>query len=152
MFKLRPVFEKDKNWLFALRNDKSAYKYFLNPKSVSLKEHSIWFSNVLFQKSEFVYIVLNMNNKKIAMVKFSIKGTIAKIGINIEKNSRAKHLGTKIIKRTSQLFFKKYKKIKKIIALIKNDNFPSVIAFSRAGYKISGIKGKIITLELLRHE
>lgn len=115
-------------WLW--RNDPISIFYSKNKKKITLEAHNKWFHKSLKDKkikSYIGYLVENNKKKKIGVVRFDIKNKYALVSINLNPIMRGKGLSYDLLAAGVKKILK-FKKIK-LIAQIKNNNFPSIKCF-----------------------
>lgn len=128
-------------WLW--RNHPEARKNFFNPNPIPWKEHREWFYSKIKDEDAKIYIAVLKKNK-IGVIRFEIKGDLAKVSVNLNPDFFGKGLGYKVIRFGTEKFLKEIKARKQIIAEIKRDNVASQKVFAKAGYRMAERKADIL--------
>ena len=84
---IREVNRKDVQLLFDWSNDKLVRTQSYNSDAIEFKKHTKWF-NQNYNSSNSLFLILEINNIPFGIVRFTINGKNAVIGISISKNYR----------------------------------------------------------------
>lgn len=126
---------KDISDVFVLSNQLSTRKYSINPKKILWEEHLNWFHEVLKNDKSVLYIVYSDNQQFLGQIRYDIVNKSAEVSISIVNELKGKGCSLEILKR-SQAMITKEKDVKEIIAIINNENIPSIKLFKKAGYQL----------------
>lgn len=131
---IRLVKERDCDDVWKWRNHPEVRKWCVDTKEIRLEDHKKWFYEKINDKKTEFYIAEEGNNK-IGQVRFDILKNVAEININLNPEYFGMKLGHRVLLETTNIFFKRHIKIKKVLAKIIPENLASIKAFSKAGYK-----------------
>ena len=113
-------------------NEKITLKNSIIGKKISLKEHTIWFRKYLKAKDNIMKIIY-LNKNPIGLIRLDKNYGSFYISYLIDKNFRGKGRAYnalyKFIKKIQNM-----KKIKKIFALVKKNNIPSIKIFNKLNF------------------
>lgn len=118
------------------RNDPISVKMSFTRRKISWEEHGKWFSKILSDKNCILLLGQIRELTNVGMCRFDIdfKNKLARISINLNPNFRNKNLSTEILKKSINLFFKKYNY--SILATIKNNNIASIACFKKCNFNL----------------
>jgi len=135
---------KEKHLLITFRwaNEKKLIKNSLKRKKISFKDHQIWFIKILNSKNKIMKIIY-LNKIPIGLIRLDKKYDNYYLSYLIEKKFRGRGYAflalSKFIKN-----IKKFAKIKKISALVKKNNIPSVKIFNKLNFVLIYKKKNIL--------
>lgn len=119
------------NLLLKWRNLKSVLKNSNEQKKVRMNDHKKWFRKQLDSKN--IIKLVYFQKVPIGVVRLELKKCFFLISYLIIPKFRGKGYGAKALKLIMQ---KKYlKNIKKLVAIVKKDNTPSIRIFSKLNFK-----------------
>ena len=133
----------NKKLLFKWANLKTVIKNSLSKKKIKKKDHDIWFKKKLKSKTDIIKII-NLGDLPIGIIRLEKKDKNYFISYLIAPKYRKKGNAYKGLK-FFLVFLKKRKKPKKVFALVKEDNSPSIKIFKKLKFKIIKNQSKIIT-------
>lgn len=126
--KLRQCEFKDMKVIYDIVNDLDVRKKSFTMSLIPYKEHVKWYKNSLNDNNKFMY-VLEENKMIVGQIRMDKHNDEATISYSIEKNSRNKGYGSKLLNLI------KYEAIKNNISIIegfvKKDNIASIKAFRK---------------------
>lgn len=126
--KLRKCEFKDMKVIYDIVNDLDVRKNSFTMNRIPYKEHVKWYKNSLNDNNKFMY-VLEENKMIVGQIRMDKNNDEATISYSIEKNSRNKGYGSKLLNLI------KYEAIKNNISIIegfvKKDNIASIKAFRK---------------------
>jgi len=131
---LRKATDEDAELLFNWRNDDEVREASFHQEILKWPEHLEWFKKVLNNSACCLYIINNQEGTPIGQIRFDKNGDGATINISLGKDFRGKGYGAESIKTASRFFLDNHKDIKKIMALVKDENESSVKVFNRSGF------------------
>tara|TARA_B100000989_G_C19395036_1_gene407418 strand:+ start:161 stop:619 length:459 start_codon:yes stop_codon:yes gene_type:complete len=130
-----------KKILYKWYNLKSVLKNSTKGKKFSFKDHSAWFSKQLL--SENIIKVIYMDNIPIGVIRLEKQNFTFLLSYMISPKFRRKGFALNAIHKFLKNF--KSKKVKKIVAIVKKDNIPSIKIFTKLKFnKINYRKNKNI--------
>lgn len=112
-------------------NLKSVLKNSLKDKKVNIIEHNKWFSKQLLSKN--IIKVIYIGKKPVGVIRLEKKNSFHLISYMIAPKYRKKGIAYKAIKQLISNL--KKKKIKKIVAIVKKNNIPSLKIFDKLEFK-----------------
>ena len=124
----------DINDIFEWRNHPDIRKNFFDSEVITWNDHERWFNKKLKDQDTTIYIAYYIENK-IGTIRFEANETVIKTSIMLNPLFLGKGLGSKVIKLGVERFIMEKKPDMQIIAEIKKDNFTSIKAFTKAGFK-----------------
>ena len=124
----------DINDIFEWRNHPDIRKNFFNQELLSWDEHEKWFMAKLKDPDAVVYMAY-YKKEKIGTIRFEANESVIKTSVMLNPLFLGKGLGSKVIKLGVERFIMEKKPDMQIIAEIKKDNFTSIKAFTKAGFK-----------------
>jgi len=129
---LRKANMSDAEFLFELRNDPEAFKYYRNPKKIEWEGHVEWLKNVIEGKTNKELYVIEAEGERAGQIRFDHGNEGAEIGISLSKYFRGKGLGSLSLEKG--IGFMKGK-VKYLTAEIHKDNLASMKLFERFGFQ-----------------
>ncbi|MDP2950881.1 MAG: GNAT family N-acetyltransferase [bacterium] len=126
---LRKAHREDAKFLFALRNDVEAFKYYKTPRAVTWDEHIKWFQEAINSQ----YVIM-LGKERAGQLRLRGEGDDGKaiVSVSLSKEQRGKGLGTlglqEGIRLAKQLGFKE------LVAEIHQDNLASLKLFQKLGF------------------
>ena len=136
----------DSNDIFEWRNDPIARQKSFNSDVVTLSTHNKWFENSLHNKNRYL-LIAEEEGRKISVVRFDIEEekSTAKISINLNPLERGKRLSSTVISKSISYFnIINNKRIKTIIAEIKENEIVNKRSFMKCGFKLKLVKENIV--------
>ncbi len=125
---------KDCEDIYSWRIDDVSREASLNNSKFSLDVHRSWFSNALNDKNRYLYIYEDKTGNKVGMVRFDIKSEAsAEVSINVAPEMRGKGFGVEMLSDSVSGFIRE-KRVKIVIARIKEKNSVSMKTFKKAGF------------------
>jgi UDP-2,4-diacetamido-2,4,6-trideoxy-beta-L-altropyranose hydrolase len=124
----------DINDIFEWRNHPDIRRNFFNQELLSWEEHEKWFTTKLKDSNATVYMAY-YKEIKVGTIRFESKDRVIKTSVMLNPLFLGKGLGSKVIKLGVERFIMEKKPDMQIIAEIKKDNFTSIKAFTKAGFK-----------------
>ena len=120
--------------LFKWSNLKSVIKNSLKKKNIKYNEHKKWFSKQI--KSKNIIKIIYYKKMAIGVIRLEKKNYNYFISYLIIPSHRKKGFAYQALKHI--LFNKKIKNIKKLVAIVKKDNIPSIKIFSKLKFRQIG--------------
>lgn len=131
---LRRATMDDAPRLLAWRNAPSARRwFFMNSTVVRRPEHLAWFKRKLQDPGCRIYIA-ESGGRPIGQLRLEKRRGVAEVSISIDRSSRGRGLGTRILKRAGTMARRELGAAQ-VIAFVRQDNVASAIAFLKAGYR-----------------
>nr|WP_278320217.1 GNAT family N-acetyltransferase [Clostridium uliginosum] len=131
--------------IYEWRNDKEVRKNSFDTAKISYEEHVEWYAKKLNDSNCKIYLLAN-SNKNIGVVRLELKDGENTINYNIEKNSRGKGYGYKILLELEKELIKNQKTMK-LTAYVKSENIFSLKIFNKLNYEIIKREENIIKLQ-----
>ena len=134
MLKLKSASIIDSLDILRWRNDLSSRKFSINNNLINIDDHKKWYKKHLDSDNNYLLICHN-NLGKIGFVKYEkYKNNKLYVSLNLNPKFRNKGFGSKILIKSQNL--KRIKETKLLLyARIRLNNFASIKAFKKAGYK-----------------
>ena len=127
----------EKLWHWA--NEPDARSESFSPHPIPWDEHIAWFKSKLSSRTSLIYIGSDLENVPIGTIRFDLfdlEDKEAIVSVNIDRRFRGQGYGTSLICLSIKHVAKAFE-LKKIIALIKSNNYASIKAFEKAGFLIT---------------
>lgn len=128
-FSIRLAKNEDMEDVFNLSNDETVRVNSINPELIIWENHITWFKNKINDKNSIFYIINDPENNFMGYVRLD-KDEDWVLTIHLMSEYRGKGFGKKILKTICTL-----NNDKCIIALVKENNLPSVKSFEKANFK-----------------
>lgn len=127
---LRPAKKPDLHKLHKWRNDPWIISLSSSKRTVPLEEHRQWFTKALASSDHLLYII----NEDCGLVRAErTSRNSGVISIYLLKLYSGQGLGVEALVKACQALFKEWG-ISKIYAYIRFNNYPSISAFTKAGF------------------
>jgi RimJ/RimL family protein N-acetyltransferase len=121
------------NWA----NDREVRQNSFNPAGIELEAHTKWFLNKLESSATLMFIA-SSSGIDVGQIRFDEVGpNQVEIGFSIDKDSRGKGFGSKLIKAGMQRLLAMNPGIQRVVAKVKSENVASKKAFLSAGFKLA---------------
>lgn len=128
-FVLRPACLKDIKHVFDLSNDAVVRKHSIQTAAIIWEEHCTWFHSQITSSSCIFYIAETLKGEFIGQVRFNYREGEWLISISIVSQFRGMGISATLLNRACKMSC-----IKKIMALVKKENQPSLKSFAKAGF------------------
>lgn len=132
---IRKAVAKDVDTYFKWANDKGVRENSFNSEPIAYSSHCKWFNTALQRKDTLLYIFTSGDNIPIASIRFKKENDKAALSYLIDENFRGIGFGKRVIEEGTQIFFEENKEITKVIALVKNNNIPSIKGFQACEFE-----------------
>jgi len=139
VLKLRAVMQKDCQLLWEWVNDPVVRAASFSTEPIPWENHVRWFRTKLSDPNCHYYILLSQEGVPVGQVRFDTSADKAEISISIAFDFRGSGFGAEGIRIASKHLFQETA-IARIYAHIKPSNNTSTYAFTKAGYRLDGIK------------
>jgi RimJ/RimL family protein N-acetyltransferase len=107
--------------------------------AIPFEEHERWFARKMADARFRAFVAVDPEGKDVGYVRFDLDGEEAEISVAIDKRERGKGYGLAAIRTGSERMLVEGP-ASRIIAFVRCDNFASLAAFERAGYRAGGKK------------
>ncbi|MFZ5994610.1 MAG: UDP-2,4-diacetamido-2,4,6-trideoxy-beta-L-altropyranose hydrolase [Thermodesulfobacteriota bacterium] len=135
---LRPASVDDCRLLWKWANDPETREVSFSPESIKWEDHVKWLESKLGDPDCVFLVASNGAGTSIGQVRFDVDGGEAIISVSVDKGFRKRGYGNRIIRLACGKVFETAR-IGSIHAYVKEGNYGSAKAFSKAGFKRSGI-------------
>lgn len=134
MFEIREANLDDSKDILNWRNNEDTRKMSKNSNVIDIQTHDKWFTSVLNQKDNFMYIAEN-NIGKIGMCRIqNTQDNNYEVSINLNPRFRGCHYSERVLKHTLDKTKLKLQPNCILIAYIRNINVASKIIFEKCGF------------------
>ncbi len=135
-FSLRKVTEKDMQLLFDWANDETVRENSFNQGKIELEEHKNWFQAKIGNLKNLMLIAC-LNETEVGQIRFNTIDDLSfEIDFSVEKKSRGKGIGGRMIRMGVQELFASKPLAKRVIGKVKKNNFSSGKSFLNAGFRL----------------
>ena len=128
----------DAKSLFKWRNHLSIRKVSKNSRPILWEDHKKWFDAVLADENRHLLIGF-IDKIQFGVVRFDIKNDMAEVSIYLVPKSESKGQGKNLLLASESWLRKNHPEIKKINAIVLNENEASKKLFSSSNYSVSMI-------------
>lgn len=133
---LRKTNFSDIEFLWYLRNQPNVYKFSKDRRPVKWKEHVSWIIPILLGKTSKDLFLIQQGSLPVGQIRFTYgDNKTAKISIAILKKFRGKGMGKEALKKAISLL-KRKRKVKILIADLRENNLPSKKLFEKLNFKL----------------
>ena len=134
---LRGIDETDTDSIVQWRSDPEVYKYFKNAHKITETEHNYWYQNIYKSNDKrFDWMCIEKKSEeKVGVFGLFLDGCIAEINYILSPKSQHKGYAAESVQALINYASKKWN-VKKIVAEIHKDNFPSITFIKRLGFKL----------------
>lgn len=127
--------EEDGKLTFKWVNNENIRRYSLNQKPVSWERHSEWFKKKIKDGKNCIYLLAFKEDEAIGSVRYDVnEEDIALVNYLVDPTHHGKGLGNELIKLSMHWLIDKSPNIKKIKALVLNQNIASCKIFNKNGF------------------
>lgn len=146
----RAVSLEDQQLLWQWANDPIVRRFSFAKEPVPLSEHVPWFSRVLSNPNEKIFIFENLNGTPVGQVRFRIQGCEAVVSITVASEFRGQGYGGNMLQAALNELFRQ-QDVHVVHAYVLPENTASRKLFLRAGFRISGevVFGNTTALDLV---
>ena len=134
MISVRRVAEIVSEVIFKWRNDDLTRKMFSTSELVEWDGHSKWLETTLANPNLCLLMCETEQGTPIAVVRFDVEDSRAKLSINLSPVQRGKGFAPKCLLLAIEYFGKHYPFVLELVAEIKTINLPSRKSFERVGF------------------
>ncbi len=132
--RFRPARPDDARFVWDVNNDPTVRAQSISTDPIPWESHQAWFSDALERSTRYLWIV-EVASEPAGVVRFDVDGDAATISVALQAAYRGRGLGTKLIDRACHALADTGL-AGRIIALVRPDNAPSMLAFERAGFAL----------------
>jgi len=145
---LRPAEQSDHTLAFRWRNAPSVRAQSFDPATLDLAHHAHWWGNSL-GRSNRILLMAHCQNRTVGVLRFDQSSECVTVSIYIDPELNGLGLGRRMLIAGEAWLRKNRPGVKSAIALIREDNQPSIRAFTAAGYYLDA--GRNSWIRHLRH-
>jgi pseudaminic acid synthase len=139
---LREIREEDAQEIAALRNHPDVFRYFTNPKTLTLEEHLHWFHDIYpYDPDRYDWVATDANGKRIGLFNLRVsKDGCAEIGYLIAQEYYGKGFASEAV-QAMIAYAKKARGCKTAIAEIHEENQKSLHFIQKLGFQLEKAEG-----------
>jgi perosamine synthetase len=131
---LREISVDDAELIFGWRNDPEIVSLGTTNKTVDWEVHTKWITNSINNSERRIYLI-HLDDVAAGQIRFDRQeNNSAVISVYLTHEFRGKGFGNKAISQGSDLIFKDWSNLIRVIAHIKSDNIGSIQSFEKAGF------------------
>lgn len=123
--------------VFDLSNDLLVRENSVNTEMIDWESHVKWFGEKITDRNCYFRLAFDGEGRFVGQCRVEAVNQEGVISISIAHDFRGKGFSSNIISRVSRDFFRTYRGVKRIKAVIKPSNQRSTKAFEKAGYRYS---------------
>ena len=132
--RIRKVLEEDSVNLFEWRNHSTIRKVSKNTDAILWEDHQKWFRNV-FSDPQRILLIGENDGSPIGVVRFDVRNEEAEISIYLVPGLEGGGMGRELLKKAELWLAESKPAVNKVVAHVRENNFPSKRLFERAGYQ-----------------
>lgn len=132
---VRRAGSQDLELYLAWANDPLVRKNSFENHPIHRRDHQDWFSEKIKSRDSFLYVIEN-NGTPIGQVRFEIEGDDAWIAYTLDRYFRGQGLGRRLLKSAIDVFRIERKGALRLMAKVKNMNYPSIQVFKKLGFAV----------------
>lgn len=148
--RLREATMDDMDLVFEWANDPEGRKNSFHTEPIPYDTHCNWYKNKMDSKDSNIYIYCE-ENRPAGQIRVDMEGQKAVISYFIEKNSRNRGHGKRIIQLLKEKVIHEYPQITELVAEVKKENYPSQKIFEDLGFT-KHMERELISYSLLLRE
>jgi len=137
--RLRRVREQDCRLLWEWANDPEVRESSFSPAPITWEEHVRWFTARLNDPHCFHFIGVDENDLPLGQVRFDLQGDEAEIDVSVDRQRRGQRYGSSLIEIGAEEMLL-CTRARLIHGYVKPQNEASIRAFTRAGFRDSGLE------------
>ena len=130
---LRRTVDSDCETFWDWANDPGARAASFRSKAISWEEHAKWFRAKMADPQSILYTATNKDGDRVGEVRYQIEGKRAQLSISVDKRSRGRGLGQKLLTLATEKVFQD-SAIECIDAYVKPANASSLKLFMSVGF------------------
>lgn len=135
MLTFRDAAHSDCNLYFKWVNDALVRKNSLNTDTISLENHTKWFTSKIGNPDVFMYVFIDNEGLPVGQVIIEIKNNWVSIGQSVAKEHRGKKYSTEILTKSTNAFLEMSPK-QTIVSVVKSTNIPSLKMSINSGFNV----------------
>jgi UDP-2,4-diacetamido-2,4,6-trideoxy-beta-L-altropyranose hydrolase len=139
-FRLREAKESDSKLLWTWANDPNVRTNAFSTDAIPWETHEQWFAKKLSDKNSAIYLAIGPDDEPLGQIRFDRNGEEAEIDLHLAPGKGGKGLGTELIVRGTQKYFRSAP-VQRVISTVKRENAASARAFEKAGFAQTEGKG-----------
>ena len=136
-FYLRRANIDDMMLFFDWVNEKTVRQNSFSTNIINIDNHKAWFEKSLKNKDRYIYVLMK-DDLPLGQIRFDVSNEEAEIDYSIDRSYRNKGLGNLIISLGIEQISKDCKRVKKIVARVKETNVYSQKCFLKNGFEEYG--------------
>lgn len=147
--KLREITAGDAGWIVAWRSDPEAYKYFLNPHPITLRNHRNWYTNSYENTADRIDLFAEDRFSGDAVGVFGIvRKSLNEAEVNylVDDEHQGKGFASEGVKALMK-WATEFWESDVFIAEVYKDNFASIRMIKRIGFVKDAMNGEFITFK-----
>lgn len=141
----------DRRYVWNVNNDRSVRERAIDTESIPWDDHVQWYADVMSDPNRLLYVI-QFDDEDCGVVRYDVNRATseAEITIAVERDFRGRHIGRKVIERTSASILE-HEAVDTVVAHVRPENVPSLKAFEAAGYVVTG-RDEVQGAEMVRFE
>ena len=132
---LRPAARADGRAVWRWRNDEATRRASFGSARIAYRDHARWFRDSLARPDRRIHIVL-ADGRPCGVVRLDVLGSTATVSIFLERRHQGRGIGPRALDALASVA-RRQPGVRRLLALIRPDNAPSLAAFARAGFRVS---------------
>ncbi len=141
---LRPATADDCRQVWLWRNDEATRRASFDSSEIPLETHEGWFRDSLERRDRRIYIVL-ADGRPSGVVRLDVRGRQGTVSIHLAPERRGQGLGPAALVSLDRSAWTELD-LDAFVAEVKPDNRASIAAFTKAGFRATGLSGPVVTL------
>lgn len=133
----RPAMTDDARLLFAWANDPATRSASFATEPIEWEDHVAWMQATL-DDPDVIQTIVEERSSPVGTFRIDVAGAVGTVGVNLAPQHRSRGLAAAVIDAGSTLGFAAMPRLKRLEALIRDDNQRSTRAFVNADYDPAG--------------
>lgn len=130
---LRPAGPDDARRVWAWRNHETARLASFGTGAIPFERHAEWFARQLARADSRMFIAVSAAGDDLGVVRFDNLGDAPEVSIALAPGQQGRGYGPRILAHACRSIFRDTA-ASRIVALVRDDNPTSALAFERAGF------------------
>jgi len=149
MLTFRDAVQSDCNLYFKWVNDALVRKNSLNTDTISLEDHTKWFTNKINNPDVIMYVFSDANDTPVGQVIIELRDGWVSIGQSVAKEHRGKKYSSELLTKSTNDYIEKFPK-RTIVSVVRVSNIASLKMSVNSGLNVlekESIDGKVLVLK-----
>ncbi len=149
MLTFRHALSSDSDLYFRWANDALVRKNSLNTDTISLEDHTKWFSNKIKNPNVFMYVFIDSEGLLVGQVIIELKDNWVSVGQSVAIEHRGKKYSSEILTKSTDAFLEHSPK-QTIVSVVRSTNIASLKMSINSGFNVleeESVNEKVLVLK-----